>query len=150
MSDLNDLKLQGRIVRDAVLKDSKDGRKIALFILAVNQTKKNADGTYTETANYFPVSAFVNSEKFFSHLQKGQPLILEGYLKQITRVLDNNKYDSRLYICTRRIHLLFSGKKTEVKTDELPESAKNIPEDVILETENTQEDVFIGDDKDLF
>ena len=42
MSDLNDLKLQGRLVRDAVFKTTKDEKRIALFTLAVNQTKKNA------------------------------------------------------------------------------------------------------------
>ena len=82
MSDMNDLKLQGRLARDAVLKITKNGKKLALFTLAVNQTKKNADGTYFDEANYFPCSAFIGSEKFASYLKKGQPLILEGYLKQ--------------------------------------------------------------------
>ena len=75
MSDMNDLKLQGRIVRDAVIK-TKNEKQIAYFTLAVNQTRKNADGSFFDEANYFPCSVFVSSEKFAAYLKKGQPLIL--------------------------------------------------------------------------
>ncbi len=40
MSDMNDLKLQGRIVRDAVLKTKANNKQVAFFTLAVNQTRK--------------------------------------------------------------------------------------------------------------
>ena len=39
MSDLNDLKLYGRIVKDAVIKQ-KDEQQLAFFTIAVNETKK--------------------------------------------------------------------------------------------------------------
>ena len=142
MSDMNDLKLQGRIVRDALIK-SKNEKQIAYFTLAVNRTKKNVDGTFFEEANYFPCSAFVTGDKFASYLKKGQPLILEGYLKQITKELgtdDKGKkiYDSRTYICTSKIHLLFSSKKDDSDSEKTPE----LPENFIYEND---EDVFIGD-----
>lgn len=148
MSDMNDLKLQGRIVRDAVLKTRANNKQVAFFTLAVNQTKKNADGTYYDEANYFPCSAFVNSDKFASYLKKGQPLILEGYLKQVTKETgtdENGKrlFDSRTYICTSKIHLIFTGKKDEAANNEkLPE----IQENFILENDASSEDVFLGDE----
>ena len=148
MSDMNDLKLQGRIVRDAVLKTKADNKQVAFFTLAVNQTKKKADGTYYDEANYFPCSAFVNSEKFASYLNKGQPLILEGYLKQVTKETgtdENGKkqFDSRTYICTSKIHLIFTGKNDEAANNEkLPE----IQENFILENDASSEDVFLGDE----
>lgn len=148
MSDMNDLKLQGRIVRDAILKTKANNKQIAFFTLAVNQTKKNADGTYYDEANYFPCSAFVNSDKFASYLKKGQPLILEGYLKQVTKETgsdENGKrlFDSRTYICTSKIHLIFTGKKDEAaNNEELPE----IQENFILENDASSEDVFLGDE----
>lgn len=151
MSDLNDLKLQGRLVRDAVFKTTKDEKRIALFTLAVNQTKKNADGTYFDEANYFPCSAFVSSEKFASYLKKGQPLILEGYLKHISRQTGtdaNGKriFDSKIFICTSKIHLIFTGKKDEVE----PEKSPEIGENYIYEDDGNAEDVFIGDDEAIF
>lgn len=148
MSDMNDLKLQGRIVRDAVLKTKANNKQVAFFTLAVNQTKKNADGTYYDEANYFPCSAFVNSDKFASYLKKGQPLILEGYLKQVTKETgsdENGKrlFDSRTYICTSKIHLIFTSKKDEAANNEkLPE----IQENFILENDASSEDVFLGDE----
>lgn len=150
MSDLNTLTLQGRIARDATLQTTKTGRQVALFTLAVNQTKKNAGGDYSEHANFFPVSVFVRSDKFASHLKKGQPLILEGYLKQVTKNLGRGadgktKYDSRLYICTSKVHLVWAGKKDDAKV-EVPE---NFDEDIVLETEDSCEDVFLGDDADI-
>lgn len=148
MSDINDLKLQGRIVRNAVLKTTENNKRIAYFTLAVNQTKKKNDGTYYDEANYFPCSAFVNSDKFASYLKKGQPLILEGYLKQVTKETGTNAdgkrlFDSRTYICTSKIHLIFTGKKDEAANNEnLPE----IQENFILENDASAEDVFLGDE----
>jgi single stranded DNA-binding protein len=158
MSNLNDVKLQGRIVRDAVLKTSTSGLKIALFTLAVNQTKKESDGTYSEYANYFPISMLVKSEKFCDYLKKGQQMILEGYLKQVTQDLGTtdangkHRYDSRTYICSSKVHLIFEGKKNEDKQPiELPDNNLPATDDVIIETENTSEDIFVGDnDSSLF
>ena len=149
MSDMNDLKLQGRIVRDAVIK-TKNEKQIAYFTLAVNQTRKNADGSFFDEANYFPCSVFVSSEKFAAYLKKGQPLILEGYLKQVTKELgtgDDGKkiFDSRTFICTSKIHLIFTGKK-EDEADKSPD----LPESFIYENDEAVEDVFIGDDSPIF
>ncbi|MBR1640603.1 MAG: single-stranded DNA-binding protein [Treponema sp.] len=154
MSDMNDLKLQGRLARDAVLKITKNGKKLALFTLAVNQTKKNADGTYFDEANYFPCSAFIGSEKFASYLKKGQPLILEGYLKQSLKQIGDDDpslagkklYESRTYIRTSKIHLIFTGKKDEAENEKIPE----LPENVIYENDEKDEDVFIGDEMQFF
>ena len=151
MSDMNDLKLQGRLVRDAVFRTTKNDKRIALFTLAVNQTRKNADGTYFDETNYFPCSAFVSSEKFASYLKKGQPLILEGYLKHISRQTgtdDEGKriFDSKIFICTLKIHLIFTGKKNEPE----PEKSTDFFENYIYEEDGNTEDVFIGDEKDIF
>lgn len=157
MSDLNTLTLQGRIARDAVVQTTKAGKQVALFTLAVNQTKKNEDGNYSEHANFFPVSVFVQSDKFAAHLKKGQPLILEGYLKQVTRNLGQGedgkqKYDSRLYICTSKVHFIWTGKKEDAKVEspEKIEPPENFNEDIILDTEDPCEDVFLGDDAGIY
>lgn len=151
MSDMNDLKLQGRLVRDAVIKTTKNGKQVAFFTLAVNQTKKKSDGTYLDEANYFPCSAFVNSEKISSYLKKGQPLILEGYLKQVTKELGIDEsgkkiFDSRTFICTSKIHLIFTGKK------ETSDSEKNseLPENYIYENDEKTEDVFLDDATEIY
>lgn len=161
MSDLNTLTLQGRIVRDAVLKETKGGNQVALFTLAVNQTKKDAEGNYIESSNFFPVSVFVRSEKFASHLKKGQPLILEGYLKQVAKAIGTDesgktRYDSRIYIRTSKVHFIWTGKgetaealKAVSMADELPAETA-FDEFILDEAENEPQDVFIGDDTAVF
>lgn len=154
MSDLNTLILHGRIVRDAVFKNTNSGSKLALFTIAVNQTKKNQDGTYSETANFFPVSTFVYSDKFASYLKKGQALIIEGYLKQSKKKeVDESgktKYISKIYICTSKIHLIYSTNKTYKENMEDPILVQDINfnntiNDLVIETEEYQEDLFIPD-----
>lgn len=54
MSDLNTLTLQGRIARDAVVQTTKAGKQVALFTLAVNQTKKTRTETIPNTRIFFP------------------------------------------------------------------------------------------------
>lgn len=151
MSDLNTLTLQGRIARDAVVQTTKAGKQVALFTLAVNRTTKNEGGDYVELANFFPVSVFVQSDKFVSYLKKGQPLILEGYLKQVTKNLGQGadgkpKYESRLYICTSKVHFVWTGKKDNAPA----EPPENFGEDIILDTEDSCEDVFLGDDGGIY
>ena len=108
MSDMNDLKLQGRIVRDAVIK-TKNEKQIAYFTLAVNQTRKNADGSFFDEANYFPCSVFVSSDKFAAYLKKGQPLILEGYLKQVTKELGTGDDGKKMILMEfLRLHCLLT------------------------------------------
>lgn len=151
MSDMNDLKLQGRLVRDAVIKETKNKKQVALFTLAVNQTKKKADGTYFDEPNYFPCSAFVNSEKITSYLKKGQPLILEGYLKQVTKELGTDEsgkkiFDSRTFICTSKLHLIFTGKKEDSDS----EKNSKLPENYIYENDEKTEDIFLGDETEIY
>ena len=57
MSDLNDVKLFGRIVKDATIQLSNNEKKKALFTLAVNRTKKDANGNYFNEPNFFLISA---------------------------------------------------------------------------------------------
>lgn len=154
MSDLNHLVLEGRLVRDAVFRTTKNEKKVALFTFAVNKTRKAADGSFYDEVYYFPTSTFVNSEKFASYLKKGQPVIVEGYLKQKSKEIGTDDkgcklYDLKLYICTTKLHLIFTGKKESEPSKEIPEESN---EEIYIENaESSTEDVFIGnEDFDVF
>ena len=145
MSDLNDLKLYGRIVKDAIIK-TKNDKQIAYFTIAVNKTKKDATGKYNDEANYFFISTFISSDKFASHLKKGQPLIIEGELTQKTKEVGTDAngqrlFDSRIYITTKKIHLIFTAKKEVVNQNENFE----IPEDIIIESDMSSDDIIIDE-----
>ena len=149
MSDLNHLVLEGRLVRDAVFRTTKNEKRVALFTFAVNKTRKAADGSFYDEVYYFPTSVFVSSDKFASHLKKGQPLLIEGYLKQNSKEIgtDSNgrkRYDSRIYICTLKVYLIFTGKKESEPSKEIPEESN---EEIYIENaESSTEDVFIEDE----
>ena len=142
MSDLNDLKLFGRIVKDAIIKQ-KNEKQIAYFTLAVNKTKKDADGNYFSEANYFPISVFVKNENILSRLKKGQPLLLEGSLKQETQEIGKSEdgkiiYDSRIYINTKQIHFMPTGKKENIV-------GEDFSEDFIMDNVYQANDIYVED-----
>ena len=50
MSDINCVTLTGRLTRDAELKYTQNGGAIVRFSMAVNRSKRNADGSLAEEA----------------------------------------------------------------------------------------------------
>ena len=61
MSDLNDLKLYGRIVKDAVIKQ-KDEQQLAFFTIAVNETKKDS-GTDSSGKRLYDSRIYISVKK---------------------------------------------------------------------------------------
>lgn len=111
MSDLNSVQLFGRVVRNAELKHSSDGRSVALFSLAVTDSFKNSNGEWENRANFFTLAIYGNyAEKMSSHLTKGRKAIIEGSLRQNRWEKNGNKYSST-EISVRGIHLIFDSKK---------------------------------------
>ena len=147
MTDLNHLELEGRLVRDAVFRTTKNEKKVALFTFAVNKTRKAADGSYFDEVYYFSTSTFITSDKFASYLKKGQPVIVEGYLRQNSKEIGTDAngrklYDSKIYICTTKLHLIFTGKKEE-QANEIPEETN---EEIYIENaESSTDDVYMED-----
>lgn len=149
MSDLNDLKLFGRIVKDASFQFTNNDKKKAFFTLAVNRTRKDQNGNYYDEPNFFPISAYV-TDKIALYLKKGQPLLIEGELFQKSKELgtdENGKrlFDSRIYINTKKIHIIFTGKK-EIDSNDNEKNISEIPEeDFIYEPENITSDFYMDD-----
>ena len=82
MSDLNNVTLMGRLVRDAEVRQTSSGKNCALFSLVVNRTKKEND-QYMQTAHFFNLALFGNrAEGLMPYLKKGQQVVIEGHLEQ--------------------------------------------------------------------
>lgn len=116
MSDLNHLVIQGRIAKDASLRITATGKKVASFPLASNWTHKNAAGEYEDSANFFTVSMFVNSDKFAGRLVKVQTVIVEGHLRQDRWEQDDGQKRSQNSIAVSRLHLVFPKKSKKTAT----------------------------------
>ena len=63
MSDLNNLTVQGRIVKNAEFTTTDAGLRIARFSIATNRYRKNPDGTAGEEAYFFPLAVISLSGK---------------------------------------------------------------------------------------
>ena len=83
MSDLNNLSLMGRVVRDAEMKVTASGVKVTVFSVATNRTRKDESGNYTDEGHFFPLAVYGNyAEKMLPRLKKGQRVVIEGFVRQ--------------------------------------------------------------------
>ena len=83
MTDLNHVVLIGRLTRDAALRYLENGTACANVSLAVNKSRKQADGQWVEETSYFDVVIWGRlAESLNPKMTKGKQLCVEGRLKQ--------------------------------------------------------------------
>lgn len=83
MSSYNKVILMGRLTRKPELSYSNNGRAFCPFSVAVNERYKNKDGEQVETVSFVDVKSYGRSaETLAQFLDKGEPLHLEGRLRQ--------------------------------------------------------------------
>ncbi len=127
MSDLNSVQLYGRVVRDAELRKSQNNLSYALFSIATNYSKKNANGEWEQKADFFPLSIYGNyAESMAPKLIKGQKIIIEGSLHQNKWEKDGVKHSNTI-ISVRNILLIFDKKKNE---DNIPVESSSKAEEI--------------------
>ena len=115
MTDFNLVVVEGRLVRDADLKYSKDGKPFTTFSIASNYwTGKE------EAANFFDVVAFEDLK-----LSKGDKIRVQGVLRQDTWEKEGQKM-SKIKIIAGKVDKLFH-KKPEQKADDSKEFKDDIP-----------------------
>lgn len=104
MSDLNDVTLMGRLVRDAEVRQTSSGKNCALFSLVVNRTKKEND-QYVQTPHFFNLALFGSRcQGLLPYLKKGQMIVVEGHLEQ-RQWEKNGEKRSGTEIVVEEIHL---------------------------------------------
>lgn len=113
--ELNDVKLFGRVVRDAQMKVMSNGMKIATFSIATNRSYKNEQGEFIQVGNFFPLSVYNQyAEKVLPYLTKGRKVIIDGFLKQDRWEKDGVK-KSATAVGVRNIQLIFDAKESAEK-----------------------------------
>ena len=114
MSDLNNLAVQGRVVRDATMKETANGTKICEFSIASNYSLRTESGEFVELADFFPLAIFgTYAEKMLPHLKKGQRVIIEGGVRQNRWTTAEGKNRSTTVIAVRKLHLIFDKKTSD-------------------------------------
>lgn len=84
-SNVNSVCVSGRLTKDAELKATKSGASILNCGIAVNESRKNAQGEWSDYANFFDFVMFGPRVNALSkYLQKGKKVTLSGRLHQDT------------------------------------------------------------------
>ena len=116
MTDLNHVVLIGRLTRDLGSDERsfgyvQSGQARANVSIAVNRSRKQADGSWGDEVNYFDVTIWgKTAENLKPYLLKGKQICVEGYLKQDRWEKDGQK-QSRVSIVANNVQLL--GGKSE-------------------------------------
>ena len=80
---LNKVQLIGNVGKDPEIRSTQDGREIANFSMATNQTWKNKDGTKGEKVEYHRIVVFSQGLVGIikNYVKKGSKLYIEGQLQ---------------------------------------------------------------------
>lgn len=81
--NINTVVIAGRTTKDPEIKVTPSGTAVLSFSLAVNDTKKNAQGEWEEIANFFDCVLFgERAERIVQYIIKGSKLTVNGRLHQ--------------------------------------------------------------------
>lgn len=149
MSDLNTVNIMGRVVRDAEMRQTVGGTKVAVFSIATNITCKDGNGGFAQKGHFFPLAIYGSyAEKMLPNLRKGQRLIVEGYLKQNRWTAGDGKSRSATEIGVRQIHLIFDAKKTDSEKSESATESGAVTEEQPFEPTKEQMQEMIESEPD--
>ncbi len=110
-TDINSVVLVGRLTRDAMLRYSSSGSGFLSFTIAVNRSKRNADGSWGDEASFIDCIYFgQNSQSISQYLVKGKQVAIQGELRQ-TKWENDGQPRSKLDVVVNTLSLLSSGNQ---------------------------------------
>lgn len=113
MSSSNSVHLIGNLTRDQELKYTAGGLAIGRFAIAQNYRQKKGE-EWVDAVNYFDLTLFgTRAESLAQYLKKGQPVAIEGELRQERWQDDAGQAKSRVSIVVNDIRLLAKREGAE-------------------------------------
>lgn len=107
---LNVIALQGRLVRDPELRQTQTGKQVAVFTLACDRGRKDANGR--TTADFIPVIAWEQRAEFvYKYFAKGQMMAVSGRLQSRTYQAKDGTNRTALEVVAAGIN--FCGSKAD-------------------------------------
>ena len=105
-TDINSVVLVGRLTRDAMLRYSSSGAGFLSFTVAVNRSKRNADGSWGDEASFIDCVYFgQNSQSISQYLIKGKQVAVQGELRQ-SKWESDGQQRSRVDVVVNTLSLL--------------------------------------------
>lgn len=106
MTDINNVNIVGRLVRDIQLEYTPGGMAVAKGSVAVNRGVKGKDGKWADVASFFEFVIFGKTAKNLNgRLLKGVRVTIDGYLKQDRWTGQDGKNHSKIYIGVNLIQI---------------------------------------------
>jgi len=108
MPEINEVRIAGRLVRDAETRSTTTGANIMEFSIAVDRSwKDKSTGDRLKDVSYHSVQTWNPPDYLARELTKGRPVYVEGELTQDTWVdKETQKKRERTRIRARRVILL--------------------------------------------
>ena len=123
---LNSVSLVGNVTRDPELKATLNGTTVMDLSIAVNERRKNGDGQWEDSPNFFDCSMFgVRAEKVSGFIKKGTKVAIQGHLKQSRWEKDGQKR-SKVSIIIDELEFM-SPKAETVQAEVMPYSDSDVP-----------------------
>jgi single stranded DNA-binding protein len=105
-SDLNQVKIDGRLVDTPKINELSSGARVATLKVANNRYYKGKeDPDWKEKASFFEVEAWNALADSVANMTKGQPVHIEGALGQSRWTDDEKKQHSRIVIEATKIEV---------------------------------------------
>lgn len=131
MDGLNSVTLGGNLTRDPELRYTQGGTAVLSMSVAVNESRKDGNGEWTDYPNYIDMTMFgKRAESVSDYLSKGTYVAVTGRLHQNRWEKDGQKR-SKVGVVVDNIHFQSAGQRSEQKTySEQPEDAGVYDEDI--------------------
>jgi len=111
MTDINQVTIIGRLVKDVEAKYTGTGTAIMHFTVAVNRRSKDSGGNWNDDPSFIDCTYFPKvPETIEPILVKGKQIAIQGSLKQDKWVDQNGQNRSRLGVVVNQLQFLGSSR----------------------------------------
>lgn len=108
-SDINKVILVGRLTRDPELRALPSGTALCSLRVACNRVRKELDGSYRESPNFFNVTVFgAQAESVSRYLHKGSRAAIDGHLEWGEWETDDGTKRQAVDVVAERVEFLDS------------------------------------------
>ncbi len=112
--------ITGRIVKDAEIKKTKNGREFVAFTVVVNDSYKPKNGERQDTSNFYNCSYWI-STNIAKALLKGSIVSVFGHIGINAYETKNGEFHAHLTFHCNSIKIIAKGKAGSAQTAELEE-----------------------------
>ena len=110
MSNINNVTLLGRLIRDPEVRFAPTGTVVASFAIAANHHYQSKGGQLKDEAAYVPCSAFGRTAEQLAQEHRGDPVLATGRLR--TETWDQEDANpSRLVLIAESVHFILPASK---------------------------------------